>query len=239
MVAVIILFATLTISSSVLAGAVPGRAEVRAVKGTATYSTNGGPAKPLKVGMILRSGSTIKTGSSSTVDLFLGVSAGVVRVAEDSTVSFDKLTLTDTGADTAVEVQLHLPDGEMYFKVNKLSKASRYEIKMPNGVAGIRGTKGCFSFRQAGNQKPPITLLEGELIFVHSPAGGQATSYTLSAPPAVYFTAVDGVQQAPETLVDEVTKEVAAAEKKATPVTLPPPKRQATEPFISPNTTGG
>ena len=241
LVAVAILFAALKFSSPVLADTVPGRAEVRGVKGTATYSTNGGPAKPLRVGVILRSGSTLRTGSNSTVDLFLGVSAGIVRVAENSTVAFDKLTLTDTGADTAVEVQMHLSDGEMYFKVNKLSKASRYEIKMPNGVAGIRGTKGCLSFRQAGNLKPPITLLEGRLVYIHAPAGGEPVQHTLSAPPAVYFSSVNGVQEAPDDLVDAVTKELDAAQKKAAAVPFPPPTRnkQQPEPFVSPNNSGG
>ena len=242
LVAVFILLAAFVFSSRVLAAdAVPGRAEVRGVKGTATYSTNGGPAKPLRVGMILRSGSTIRTEANATVDLFLGVSTGVVRVGENSTVAFDKLTLTDTGTDTAVEVQLQLSEGEMYFKVNKLSKASRYEIKMPNGVAGIRGTKGCLSFRQAGSPKPPITLLEGRLVFIHVPPGGEPVEHTLNAPPPVYFTAVGGVQEAPAELVDAVTKELDAAEKKAVPLPFPPPTRnkQQPEPFVSPNNTGG
>lgn len=235
LVAVAILLAVLMCSAPVLSETVPGRAEVRGVKGTATYSTNGGPTKPLRVGMILRSGSTIRTGSNSTVDLFLGVSAGIVRVAESSTVAFDKLTLTDTGADTAVEVQLHLPDGEMYFKVNKLSKASRYEIKMPTGVAGIRGTKGCLSFRQTGSRKPPITLLEGRLVYIHVPPGGEPMEQILNAPPAVYFSPVGGVQEAPEDLVNEVTKELQAA-----PVAFPPPaqNKQQPEPFVSPNHSG-
>ena len=120
----------------------PGKAEVRAVSGTATYSVGGAPGQPLKVGLVLGTGTTIKTGPDSTVDLFLGNSAGVIRVADRSTLSLDKLALTDTGADTAVEVQLNLPDGQLFFNVNKLSQASRYEIKVPNGVAGIRGTKG-------------------------------------------------------------------------------------------------
>jgi len=238
MVPVAILFAAPMFSSPVIADTVPGRAEVRSVKGVATYSTNGGPAKPLRVGIILRSGSTIRTGTNSTVDLFLGVSAGIVRVGEGSTVAFDKLTLTDTGADTAVEVQLHVPDGELYFKVNKLSKASRYEIKMPTGVAGIRGTKGCCSFRQAGNSKPPITLLEGRLVFVYSPPGGEPVVHTLNAPPAVYFSPAGGVQEAPDDLVNDIVEALKAAEKGV--VAFPPPTRnkQLPEPFISNNRSG-
>lgn len=216
----------------------PGRAEVRAIKGTATYSlTNGGPQRPLKVGTVLRSHAVVTTGAESTVDLFMGLSAGVIRVAEKSRLSLDKLTLTDTGADTAVEVQLHLPDGEMYFNVNKLSKASRYEVKMPNGVAGIRGTKGSFSSR-VGGVRPPIVLLDGRLVFVHAAPNGTVTSYTLNAPPAVYFTAGGGVQDAPPEMTLSTTEQVKDVSTKATPPAPnpPPPKTQPPPPTLSPGT---
>src|SRR5712672_3636546 len=129
------------LTCSLQAQTVPGKAEVRALKGVAVYSTGGGPSMPLKVGTVLGPGSTIKTGGGSSVDLFLGNSAGVVRVAENTTLALDKLTLTDTGADTAVEIQMGLSEGTILGNVNKLSAASRYEIKTPNGVAGIRGTR--------------------------------------------------------------------------------------------------
>lgn len=238
-VSILVLSFFLLVPSLVYGDTIPGRAEVRALKGNVTYSTNGGPARAIKVGMILRSGSTIKTGSDSTVDLFLGNSAGVIRLVENSTVSFDKLTLTDTGADTAVEVQINLPDGDMYFNVNKLSKGSRYEVKMPNGVAGIRGTKGNFSFRPKGSIKPPIILLEGSVFFVHMAPGGEMASYIMTAPPAVYFSPVGGIQVAPPALTDAVTKAVDAMTKKATPMLTPPPpatrNKAMTELFLSPN----
>lgn len=63
-----------------------------------------------------------------------------VRVFENSVMSFDKLTVTKTGADTVTETQLDLKAGRIFGTVKKLSNASIYEIKVPNGVAGIRGT---------------------------------------------------------------------------------------------------
>lgn len=191
----------------------PGKAEVRAISGTATYSTGGAPGQPLKVGLVLGTGATIKTGPESTVDLFLGNSAGVVRVAEKSTLSLDKLALTDTGADTAVEVQLNLPDGQVFFNVNKLSQASRYEIKVPNGVAGIRGTKG------SARSDSSWVLLDGTLIFVYAPPTGTPTPYVLKAPPAVYFTPATGLRPAPEDLVRGVRQQV---EKMSGPAFRPP-----------------
>lgn len=234
--ALILLFALLGAGTFAWAESFPGRAEVRAIKGTATYTTNNGPARPLKVGAVLTSATTIKTGPQSTVDLFLGSSAGVIRVAENSTLSLDKLTITDTGAETAVEIQLNLPDGDMYFNVNKISKASRYEIKMPNGVAGIRGTKGSFSFRPTGATKPPVVLVDGKLIFIHAPAGGAMTSYLMSAPPPVYFSATEGIQPAPQELIVTVDNQLADIGAKEPPNSPPPPPpdNPPIEPVMSP-----
>ena len=234
MVPLIILFALLGVACSSLAQTTPGRAEVRSVKGTATWSTNGAPAKPLKVGTVLRTGATITTGTNSNVDLFLGISAGVIRIAESSTLSLDLLQITETGADKKVEVQLDLPDGEMYFNVNKLSKASRYEIKMPTGVAGIRGTKGSFNARP-GSTKPPIVLLDGTLVFIHVRPNGQVTTHTLKAPPAVSFTVEEGVKDAPLAVVQVIVAQVESVTKTATPRSTPPPKQntQPMEPVLT------
>ncbi len=235
-----ILYALIGLEHSFSAQPIPGRAEVRSVKGLATYvvsSTNGSPAKPLRVGTILRSGHTIKTATNSTVDLFLGTSTGVIRIAENTTLTLDLLTLTDTGAEIKVEVQLDLPDGEMYFNVNKLSKPSRYEIKMPTGVAGIRGTKGSFSARP-GSTKPPVVLLQGTLNFIHVGAGGQLSSFRLSAPPAVYFSPGEGIKEASDEIILLTTTQVESVSKSTTtPTSLPPPKQpsQKIEPVITPH----
>lgn len=205
---------TLVVSMAVLAAAfcsaqiqaqtVAGKAVVRAIKGAANYSTDGATFLPLKTGSVLPPGSVLKTAPGSTVDLFLGSSAGIIRVEENSTLAVDKLTLTDTGADTVVDVQLNLPEGTMLFNAGKLSAASKYEIKVPNGVAGIRGTKGRVSSTSY------IVLLDGTLIFVHVPTGQQPVPYTLVAPPPVYFSPIEGVKPAPEDLIREVVGQFAA-----------------------------
>jgi hypothetical protein len=176
----------------------PGKAEVRAIKGRASYSAAGGAMTPLKVGTILYSGSTIRTEGGAFVDLFLGNSAGFVRITENTTLALDKLAFTETGADTVVEVQLNLPDGTILGNVNKLSAASKYEVKVPNGVAGIRGTRYRIS------SAAYVVLLEGSLIMVYVPPGGQPTPYPLFGPPAQYFSPSEGVKPAPDPLRLEV-----------------------------------
>ena len=148
------------------------------------------------------------TGPGSVVDFFLGSSAGTLRLAENSVLAIGTLTLTDTGVDMAVEVDLELPDGDIYFNVNKLSKASRYEVRMPNGVAGIRGTKGAYSFRPGGGGRPPVVLLEGTVAFTHAPAGGGNKTQTMNAPPPVYYSVTEGVKPAPPDLVAEVERQL-------------------------------
>lgn len=64
----------------------------------------------------------------------------VVRVWENSALGIDKLAATQTGADTVTDTQLDLKVGRVSGNVKKMSSASKYEIKLPNGVAGIRGT---------------------------------------------------------------------------------------------------
>lgn len=214
-------------TQSLTAQTVPGKAEVRSIKGVAVYSTAGGPSQPLKVGTVLGPGSTVKTGGGSTVDLFLGNSAGTVRVTENTTVVLDKLTLTDTGADTAVEVQLGLPEGTILGNVNKLSAASRYEIKTPNGVAGIRGTR----YRMSSNSY--IVLVDGTMVFVYvPPGGGNPTPYTLAGPPAQYFSPIEGVKPAPQDLIAEVRGQFGPPFQPPGP----PPGVPFKDPFISPGT---
>lgn len=63
-----------------------------------------------------------------------------VRLFENTMLGLDKLTAVDTGADLVTETQLDLRAGRIVGNVKKQSAASRYEVKLPNGVAGIRGT---------------------------------------------------------------------------------------------------
>lgn len=63
-----------------------------------------------------------------------------VRLFENTVLGIDRLTATQTGADLVTDTQLDLKAGHILGNVRKMSAASRYEIKLPNGVAGIRGT---------------------------------------------------------------------------------------------------
>jgi hypothetical protein len=144
-----------------------GAAKVIRIKGAGRYTTGDGVVRPLKVGDVLKAGTVIQTSKNKGdyIDIALGdsdaavpmTSAGpksdspkllyqpnadqnIVRIWESSVLGVDKLTTMETGADVVTETQLDLQQGHIFGTVKKMSAASRYEVKMPNGIAGIRGT---------------------------------------------------------------------------------------------------
>ncbi len=90
-------------------------------------------------------------------NLQAGTAQNVVRIFQNSALGIDKLTKMETGAGTVTETQLDLRAGKIAGVVKKMTPASRYEIKIPNGVAGIRGTTfvlsadGTFSVTDSDN----------------------------------------------------------------------------------------
>ena len=65
----------------------------------------------------------------------------VVRLSGSTTLKIDTLTVSDTGMDTVSDTELDLQAGRIFASVKKLSGTSKYLVKIPNGIAGVRGTK--------------------------------------------------------------------------------------------------
>ncbi len=120
------------------AQAAVGRAVVQSVTGTASYSEQGGDWKPLTKGQTLQPGSAVRSGVASRIVLNLYDNGPTVRLLEDTTLGIDKLESDSTGADTVIETQLDLRQGTIQGYVKKLAAASKYEVKTPNTVAGVR-----------------------------------------------------------------------------------------------------
>jgi hypothetical protein len=98
------------------------------------------------------------------------VAQNVIRMWGDTVLGIDKLTVSDTGADTISDTELDLRSGRIFGSVKKISAASQYIIRIPNGVAGIRGTSftisadgvvtvftGCVVFSYIGPDGRPVT----------------------------------------------------------------------------------
>jgi len=67
------------------------------------------------------------------------VEQNMVRLTGDTVMAIDKLTVGDTGVDAVSDTELDLKQGRIVASVKKLSAASQYLIKIPNGIAGVRG----------------------------------------------------------------------------------------------------
>jgi hypothetical protein len=63
-----------------------------------------------------------------------------IRITENTVLGLDKLSITQTGADKVTDTELDLKAGRIIGLVKKMPAASKYEVRIPNGVAGIRGT---------------------------------------------------------------------------------------------------
>ncbi len=66
----------------------------------------------------------------------------VIRMGGGTMLAVDKLTQFDTGLDTVGDTELDLRAGKIFLNVKKMSADSQYIVKLPNGVAGIRGSCG-------------------------------------------------------------------------------------------------
>lgn len=70
------------------------------------------------------------------------VQQNVIRLWSNTVLAVDKLTQFDTGVDTVSDTELDLRAGRIFFNIKKISASSKFLIKIPNGVAGIRGSYG-------------------------------------------------------------------------------------------------
>lgn len=82
-----------------------------------------------------------------------------IRLTPGTVLAIDKLNMNDTGVDTVSDTELDLQKGKIFGTVKKLNAASQYLVKIPNGIAGIRGTEyelgaddscACFSSESGG-----------------------------------------------------------------------------------------
>lgn len=54
---------------------------------------------------------------------------------------FEKLSYQESILGDIIDTRLDLQEGQLYGAVDKLNPGSRYEVKMPMGVATVRGTE--------------------------------------------------------------------------------------------------
>lgn len=145
-----------------------GVVTVASIQGHGQYSIDGGHAwSPLVVGKELPAGSIVRSGALSVVDLLIGkaysdkvadsyqtknpkspalniipqTEKNMVRLRPDTTLGIDKLTVPGSDPTVVSDCQLDLKKGKILASIQKVSPSSEYFIKIPNGVAAVRGTQ--------------------------------------------------------------------------------------------------
>ena len=155
-------------------GVKTGKAEVRSAGEGARYSTTANVWVPVKKGDKLPEGATIAS-SSSPVDLSLNDS--IVRVQPNTTVRLDKLSGGSASGVKIVDTQLNLVDGRVTANIRKLAAGARYEVKTPNGVAGIRGTKiDVRTYLIDGKRLTIYSVVEGTMDVAETTSSGVKTA---------------------------------------------------------------
>jgi hypothetical protein len=177
-----------------------GKAVVRSVTGQAQYS-DGGAWMPLTAGKELAPGSSVRTANDSKVVLFLDQNGPLVMLTENTTLGIDKLTFEPTGVDTIIETQLDLKSGRIVGVAKKLSATSKYEVKTPSGVAGIRGTE--YSISATGE----VYVVSGSVVVVSVRPDGTVVTQVVGAG-EMFSPGTGQVQPIPPATLDELLGEI-------------------------------
>lgn len=181
----------LSLATCLQAQTTAAKTKVQSVKGTAFYTPPGGKRTVLKPNVMLAPGTKIETEAKASVDIFMGAMAGMVRVAEKSTLIVEQYNVTKTAVDQVIDVQLNLPEGTIYGTVNKLSAASKYHIKTPDGVAGVRGTKYTITVKRDANGKvTSYCLVSDGTVIIIKPTAANANAQ--NAPDGSSVVSQDG-----------------------------------------------
>ena len=165
------------------AGGAVVSAKVSHQQGSARCRAGGSDWQPLQAGDLVKPGTMIQTATNSRLDLVLSYGSApgagsTVRLRENTLLSLDKLAVLKTGADVATDTQLDLKAGHIHGVLRKLSAGSQYEVKIPNGVASIRGTGYDIS------AKGDVKVFAGSVSLAYVGSDGKAVTQLITGSPS-------------------------------------------------------
>jgi hypothetical protein len=153
----------------------PAKVVIEQIIGTASYSV-GGVWRPLKQGLELRQGATIRTDEDSTVDLLFYSSFTALRLTPNSSLRLDRLVEQAAFDRPVTETTLTLLTGSIAGTQRKLAAPSRFQVNVAGRVATIVGTE--YYVRSDG----AVTVTSGTVsINFNLPGGGGSVKVTVSA----------------------------------------------------------
>jgi hypothetical protein len=217
-------------------GSVQGKATVRSIHGNVEYQV-GGTWTPLKINAELDAGVVVRTGPDSTADLSVNGLSSALRIEPETTVAIPTMTRTDSSRDSDQETMLDLQDGAILGNVKKISANSRYEIKTPHGVAGIRGTDYHVRARLESDGRHTVTFtsITGQVIVSAVVDPGGPTIVKVLRDGESWTPGSGDVQPTPLSELQEYQTEIASFSSIFQPIGVPPQPA----PIINPFPTGG
>ena len=135
------IFSILTLAASPVFALGTDQAEVKAITGSALYKRAASADwAELDIGAVLTEGDVVKTPQNSEVVMHLkGIrKTAEIIVRQNSEFTFHRFQHDPvSGVD---ETLLDLPLGSILVKAEKLAGSSKFEVKTPTSIVGIRGT---------------------------------------------------------------------------------------------------
>jgi|GEM_PF-1815847 len=128
--------------------------------------------------------------------------ANVVRLMESTVLAVDNFTWTPTGVDVVVDVQLDLRQGKIFGMTRKITGSSKFEIKLPNGVAQVRGT--VYSLDAEGN----AAVVTGLMVLSLVKPDGTIITRDISGNKG-YIAKEDQIHDLPGVIVDDIVRRAA------------------------------
>lgn len=110
------------------------------VEGNVTVRTSDGRTFPAEVGTQIGQGDVVSTRSGSSASVVIdGLETTTTDIAQNSRVVFSELIMSpEAGTQSTL---LDLTVGKILIKAEKVrSDSSRFEVKTPTSVVGVRGT---------------------------------------------------------------------------------------------------
>jgi hypothetical protein len=152
------------------------QAKVRMIRNDVRFrSDKNAELETLRVNRKLEPGAVIECAKASRADLYFVEAGAVVRVEESTTLSLDKINNFRTHDEGVVQLELDLKSGTILGQGVKLAPASKFEVKIPNGVCSIRSTG--YKISASGE----VYVFSGEVRMTYTLPGGQPTTRTVKS----------------------------------------------------------
>lgn len=176
--------------------AAEGSAQIKSIGGTAQVGPAGGNYADAKTGKKVGEGDCIRTGNGSYVDVYLDVNGPWIRVAENSEVCIDTLSVQQIDGETVINTSLELNRGRLLGQAYPVTGLSNYEVKTPLALAKISG--GDYDIRVNG-----FALIENGVIDLAYVAPKDSQPRVIKVEDGHFFSPETGdVSPIPPSIVD-------------------------------------